>query len=124
MDIDSYDTPAAQALLRSADERAVRRLDRRHELLAHTVGAAAFFAAASLLAALAPWDRTLSPSSFAPPRCSRGGGSTCRRWCGTRSPKASARACSCRWSSGPTSPTRRYFPSDSLSLHQRAFIRP
>src|ERR1700730_57335 len=59
MEIDAYDSPDAQALLRAGEERDGRRLDRR-ELITHGVGAVSFLLAAGLLAALAPWDQPFS----------------------------------------------------------------
>jgi hypothetical protein len=61
MEIDSYSSPEAEALLIAGGER-VRRVGRqRRELAAHGFGAAAFLAAAVLIAVLVPWHRSVSP---------------------------------------------------------------
>jgi HD-GYP domain-containing protein (c-di-GMP phosphodiesterase class II) len=63
--LDSYDTPDAEALLLAADARVNRHDRRRRELVTHGIAAATFLIAAVLLAAIAPWHRTLSVSTLA-----------------------------------------------------------
>ncbi len=60
MKLDAYDSPDAEALLRAGEERLERRSRPRRELVTDLVGAGGFLIAASLLAALAPWPRSLS----------------------------------------------------------------
>jgi HD-GYP domain-containing protein (c-di-GMP phosphodiesterase class II) len=60
MNIDCYDSADAEPLLRVAEERLVRDQPSRREVITNQVGAAAFMITAILLAALAPWHRTLS----------------------------------------------------------------
>lgn len=64
MEIDSYDSPDAEPLLRVAEERLLRERPRRREAITNLVGAAGFLVAASLLASLAPWHRALSISTL------------------------------------------------------------
>jgi HD-GYP domain-containing protein (c-di-GMP phosphodiesterase class II) len=60
MDIDSYESPQAEALLRAAQSRRDRLVPIGHEVLTHAVAAIAFVAAAGALAVLAPSTRPLS----------------------------------------------------------------
>jgi len=60
MEIDSYNSPDAEALLIAGEQRSTRRLHRKGEQRAHGAGAAGFLLAATLLAVLAPWQRSLS----------------------------------------------------------------
>jgi HD-GYP domain-containing protein (c-di-GMP phosphodiesterase class II) len=60
MAIDSYANPDAEALLLVGEERLAREQRRRRERITHGVRASAFLVAAALLAALAPWERSLS----------------------------------------------------------------
>jgi len=62
MDIDAYDNPDAEALLRAGEERLSRQRRDRRELIVHGVGAASFVLAAAGFAALAPWRTDLSVS--------------------------------------------------------------
>jgi HD-GYP domain-containing protein (c-di-GMP phosphodiesterase class II) len=55
MNLDSYNTPEAEALLEIGKQRTTHALERRRELTTQIVAAAGFLLAASLLAALAPW---------------------------------------------------------------------
>jgi hypothetical protein len=64
MQLDSYDSPDAEALLLVGPERLGRGLRRRRELITNWAGAASFLVAATLLAAIAPWHRPLSISSL------------------------------------------------------------
>jgi HD-GYP domain-containing protein (c-di-GMP phosphodiesterase class II) len=57
--VDSYDSPGAEALLLAGEQRVSRPLRQRRELITQAVGAAGFLAAATALAVLAPWHRTL-----------------------------------------------------------------
>jgi HD-GYP domain-containing protein (c-di-GMP phosphodiesterase class II) len=59
MTLDSYDSPDAQELLLAVNARTGRR-GRRRELGANVVGAICFLIAATCLAAIAPWHRSLS----------------------------------------------------------------
>jgi HD-GYP domain-containing protein (c-di-GMP phosphodiesterase class II) len=63
MRIDSYDSPDAEALLLVGEERLARTRRRARELITSWTGAASFLAAATLLAVLAPWQRSLSISA-------------------------------------------------------------
>src|SRR5437763_15891787 len=65
MELDSYEGPEAETLLRAGEARDARRLDRRRELIVHILGAGGFLLAGGLLAALAPWQRSLSVVSVA-----------------------------------------------------------
>src|SRR5437588_4163588 len=58
--IDSYDSPDAEALLEAGKRRDGRRLSERRELVTQAVSSVGFVLAASLIAALAPWHRSLS----------------------------------------------------------------
>jgi HD-GYP domain-containing protein (c-di-GMP phosphodiesterase class II) len=60
MQIDSYDSPDAQDLLRTSEQRLGRQRAQTRELITNGVGAVSFLAAAGLLAALAPWHGSLS----------------------------------------------------------------
>jgi HD-GYP domain-containing protein (c-di-GMP phosphodiesterase class II) len=60
MNIDSYDSPEAEALLEAGATRQSRPLEHRREVTTRVVGACAFLAAACLLAALAPWHQSFS----------------------------------------------------------------
>ena len=62
MDIDSYTTPDAEALLTVGRERLAGRSARR-ENVTQGVAAALFLAAASALAIAVPWHHSLSPST-------------------------------------------------------------
>src|SRR5437016_14055669 len=72
MQIDSYDSPDAQQLLRAGEQRLVRlhgrnlvRLrGRKRELVTNGAGAFTFLTISALLAALAPWHRSLSVVSL------------------------------------------------------------
>jgi HD-GYP domain-containing protein (c-di-GMP phosphodiesterase class II) len=64
MDIDNYASPDAEALLEAGADRRSRPLSPRRELPTRVIGAIGFLAAAGLLAALAPWHRSLSVSSL------------------------------------------------------------
>jgi HD-GYP domain-containing protein (c-di-GMP phosphodiesterase class II) len=57
---DSYDTPDAEALLEAGEQRRAGDRGPRRGTLTHGAGAVGFLLAASLLAALAPWQRSLS----------------------------------------------------------------
>lgn len=57
---DSYDTPDAEALIEAGAQRSVGAHGTRRETLTHGTGAVGFLVAASLLAVLAPWHRSLS----------------------------------------------------------------
>jgi HD-GYP domain-containing protein (c-di-GMP phosphodiesterase class II) len=59
MDIDSYQTPEALELLRAGDARAARGVAGR-ERTTHAIAAAGFMLAATALAVLAPWTRSIS----------------------------------------------------------------
>ncbi len=61
---DSYDSPDAQDLLRSGEQRLSRQRQQRQTVVTNGVGAVGFVAAATLLATLAPWDRAWSVTSF------------------------------------------------------------
>jgi len=65
MFIDSYDSPDAEALVLAGEERVSSERRARRELIAHGVGAVSFLAAATALAAIAPWHRSLSSASVA-----------------------------------------------------------
>jgi HD-GYP domain-containing protein (c-di-GMP phosphodiesterase class II) len=65
MQIDSYDSPDAQDLLRSGEQRLERQRPLRRELITNGVGAAGFLAAAIVLAAAAPWHTALRPVNVA-----------------------------------------------------------
>jgi putative nucleotidyltransferase with HDIG domain len=58
--IDSYNTPAAEALLHAGEERLTGSRHQQRELVANSLGAAAFLTGATLLAVLAPWGQQLS----------------------------------------------------------------
>jgi HD-GYP domain-containing protein (c-di-GMP phosphodiesterase class II) len=61
MGIDNYDSPDAEALLQAGATRRTRpSAVRRRELITRLVAACGFVTAAGLLAALAPWHRSLS----------------------------------------------------------------
>jgi HD-GYP domain-containing protein (c-di-GMP phosphodiesterase class II) len=64
MQIDSYDTPDAEALLRAAPERLARQHKQRRELIVSSAGAAGFLLVAGLLPALATATRSLSASAL------------------------------------------------------------
>lgn len=63
MELDSYDSPDAEALLSAGDERVTRARRDRRELVTNCVGAAGFLVAATSLAAASHWHRPLSISS-------------------------------------------------------------
>jgi hypothetical protein len=60
MDIDSYESPETQELLRAARTRRSRRLEVGPEVLTHALAVAGFLAAAITLAAVAPSTREVS----------------------------------------------------------------
>jgi HD-GYP domain-containing protein (c-di-GMP phosphodiesterase class II) len=60
MQIDSYDSPDAQELLRTSEQRLARERAQSRELITNGVGAVTFLAAAAALAVLAPSPRGLS----------------------------------------------------------------
>jgi HD-GYP domain-containing protein (c-di-GMP phosphodiesterase class II) len=60
MNIDSYDSPEAEALLEAGATRQSRPLEHRREVTTRMVAAFAFLAAAGVLAAVVPWHRSLS----------------------------------------------------------------
>ena len=60
MQIDSYASPDAEALLVAGGERTKRQVRRQREFAAHYIAAAGFLMAAGALAAIAPWHRSLS----------------------------------------------------------------
>jgi len=59
MDIDSYSSPDAEALIALGGERLAARGPRR-EIATHVLGATVFLAAATAIAVLAPWQRPFS----------------------------------------------------------------
>jgi hypothetical protein len=61
--LDSYDSPAAEELLRAGEDRISRPLRPRRELITHIVAAAGFLAVTAALAIVAPWHRPLSVTS-------------------------------------------------------------
>jgi putative nucleotidyltransferase with HDIG domain len=63
MQIDSYTSPDAEALLLVGEERLGRKRRRSREIATNGIGAASFLAAAVLLATIAPWQRPFSISS-------------------------------------------------------------
>ncbi|HEY5197558.1 MAG TPA: HD-GYP domain-containing protein [Solirubrobacteraceae bacterium] len=63
MDIDSYESAEAEALLRAAETRRERRLALDNEALTHGLAVGGFVLAAVSLAVFAPWTRSLSFSS-------------------------------------------------------------
>jgi HD-GYP domain-containing protein (c-di-GMP phosphodiesterase class II) len=65
MDIDNYESPDAEAMLQASAQRRSRALAERRELTTQIVAATGFLVASGLLAALAPWHRSLSPSRLA-----------------------------------------------------------
>src|SRR5947209_20630378 len=65
MDIDSYDSPVAERLLRAAQERYSDPGRTKRVLITEAVAAAAFLIAAGLLANLATWNRSLSVGALA-----------------------------------------------------------
>jgi putative nucleotidyltransferase with HDIG domain len=65
MDIDSYGSPEAEALLLAAQTRRSRRVPIGHEVATHGLAALGFAGAAAALAILAPWARTLSVPALA-----------------------------------------------------------
>jgi HD-GYP domain-containing protein (c-di-GMP phosphodiesterase class II) len=60
MAIDNYDSPDAEALLQAGVTRRTRPPAVRRELITRLVAACGFLAASGLLAALAPWHRSIS----------------------------------------------------------------
>jgi HD-GYP domain-containing protein (c-di-GMP phosphodiesterase class II) len=60
MAIDIYDSPDAEALLQAGATRRTRPPAVRRELITRLVAAGGFLAASGLLAAIAPWHRSLS----------------------------------------------------------------
>ncbi|MCA1690494.1 MAG: hypothetical protein LC720_08740, partial [Actinobacteria bacterium] len=64
MDIDSYRSPEAEALLLAAQTRGNRRVSIGHEVLTHGLAAIGFAAAAAGLAVFAPWARPLSVATL------------------------------------------------------------
>jgi HD-GYP domain-containing protein (c-di-GMP phosphodiesterase class II) len=65
MEVDSYESPDAEALLRVAQQQPASQLRRPRELATHGIAAVLFLAAAILLAVLAPWHGSLSVSRLA-----------------------------------------------------------
>jgi HD-GYP domain-containing protein (c-di-GMP phosphodiesterase class II) len=63
MQIDSYHSPDAEALLRVGEERLARTGHRNREFITNWIGASSFLTAATLLAVLAPSQRPFSISS-------------------------------------------------------------
>lgn len=63
MDLDSYETPEAESLLRSAQERHADRATGRRALTTELSSALVFLVGAGLLAALGSWGRPLSGSA-------------------------------------------------------------
>ncbi|MEA2299574.1 MAG: hypothetical protein QOE44_109 [Solirubrobacteraceae bacterium] len=64
MDIDSYESPEAEALLRAAQTRRSRRVPLGHEVLTHGLAVTGFVSAAVALAVFAPWNRSLSVATL------------------------------------------------------------
>jgi HD-GYP domain-containing protein (c-di-GMP phosphodiesterase class II) len=64
MDLDSYETPEAESLLRSAEARHAEDAASRRVLATELASAAALVLGAVLLATLSPWARPLSASSL------------------------------------------------------------
>ncbi len=64
MELDSYDSPDAEALLVAGNERVIRAARPRRELATQSIAAAGFLLAAGLLAGLAPWHGSLSVSGL------------------------------------------------------------
>ncbi len=64
MDIDSYESAEAEALLRAAETRRSRRVPIGHERLAYGAATAGFLIVAPALALLAPSDRPFSLTAF------------------------------------------------------------
>ena len=60
MDLDSYETPVADQLLRSAKQRHAEQRNARRVLVTEVVSAAVFLTAAGLVAALSHWAQPLS----------------------------------------------------------------
>jgi putative nucleotidyltransferase with HDIG domain len=60
MQIDSYNSPDAEALLQAGKVRDDRQLDQRREFITQLVAAVGFLLSAGLLAGVAPWHRSLS----------------------------------------------------------------
>jgi HD-GYP domain-containing protein (c-di-GMP phosphodiesterase class II) len=60
MNIDKYDNPEAETLLRVGERRKARILDQRRQLITQMTAAAGFLVAAGLLAATASWHRQVS----------------------------------------------------------------
>jgi HD-GYP domain-containing protein (c-di-GMP phosphodiesterase class II) len=65
MDIDSYESAEAEALLLAAQTRRDRRVPFGHEVLTHIVAVGGFLIAALSLAVFAPWTRSLSVPTLA-----------------------------------------------------------
>jgi HD-GYP domain-containing protein (c-di-GMP phosphodiesterase class II) len=65
MDIDSYGSAEAEALLLAAQTRRRRRVPLGHEVLTHLVAVGGFVIAAVSLAVYAPWTRSLSVPALA-----------------------------------------------------------
>jgi HD-GYP domain-containing protein (c-di-GMP phosphodiesterase class II) len=60
MDIDSYESAEAEALLVAAQTRRSRRIPLGHEVLTHGLAVGGFLVSAVALAVFAPWTRSLS----------------------------------------------------------------
>ncbi len=60
MDLDSYETPGAEQLLRSAKQRHAERRQIRRVRVTEVVSAAVFLVAAGVVAALSPWAQPLA----------------------------------------------------------------
>jgi hypothetical protein len=63
MEIDSYDSPDAEALLSAGEERVARSQRDRRELVTNCAGAVSFLVAAGSLAIGSPWHRSFSIAS-------------------------------------------------------------
>jgi HD-GYP domain-containing protein (c-di-GMP phosphodiesterase class II) len=62
--LDSYESPAAEALLRAGEQRRAHPIEHRREFATQVAAASSFLLAGGLLAALAPWHRTLSATTL------------------------------------------------------------
>ena len=64
MELDSYQSPEAEALLRAGRDRQARDVTITRERVTHVIAATGFVVAAALLAGLAPWDTSLSVTTL------------------------------------------------------------